>query len=314
MLQPWPFELLAFIVGLCLGSFLNVCISRLPEHQSLTKPASHCPQCQAAIRWFDNIPLLSFLLLRARCRHCKANIPWRYPLVEFSTAVWFAFFGRRIFHTIYAGNYALAPYTSSQWASDFTQHTGFLFLGFLLIGLLVMDWQTHILPDAFALTGTAIGFVLTCAQALFLAPGQGDIHLHPRNNLRMSSPGSMAIQGDVFLTGAESLVLGRVGAILAAAGLILLIRYAYKKLRHREGLGLGDAKLMAMIAAFLGFWPAMLAFFVGIVLCAGYAVTLLARRRANALTRLPLGTFLCIGGLVAALLGIPLLNWYSSLL
>jgi leader peptidase (prepilin peptidase)/N-methyltransferase len=313
MPQPWPFELLAFIIGLCLGSFLNVCISRLPEHQSLTKPGSRCPQCHAPIRWYDNIPLLSFILLRGRCRDCKARIPWRYPLAELAMGTWFYMTARSITSVVERSHdfgYDASAFTPAYFLSA----SVFAILGFLLIGLLVMDWQTHILPDAFTLTGTAIGFVLTCAQALFLVPGQGDIHLHPRNNLRMSSPGSMAIQGDVFLTGAESLVLGRVGAILAVAGLILLIRYAYKKLRHREGLGLGDAKLMAMIAAFLGFWPAMLAFFVGIVLCAGYAVTLLARRRATALTRLPLGTFLCIGGLVAALFGIPLLSWYSSLL
>jgi len=84
------------------------------------------------------------------------------------------------------------------------------------------------------------------------------------------------------------------------------------KLRGREGMGLGDAKLMAMLAAFLGFWPAMLAFFVGVVLCAVYAVTLLARRRGTALSRLPLGTFLCIGGLFTALFGSQVLAWYGG--
>jgi leader peptidase (prepilin peptidase)/N-methyltransferase len=96
--------------------------------------------------------------------------------------------------------------------------------------------------------------------------------------------------------------------------LVLLIRWLYKKLRGKEGLGLGDAKLMAMLAAFLGFWPAILAMFVGVVLCAVYAVTLLARRRADAQTRLPLGTFLSIGGLVAALFGPGIIDWYRLLL
>ena len=169
-----------------------------------------------------------------------------------------------------------------------------------------MDWRTQTLPDAFTLTGTAIGFALTCVQALFLAPGEGDVHL--KHSLRMSSPGSMAATGDVFLTGPEALVLGRIGAIVAAAGLVLLIRWLYKKLRGKEGLGLGDAKLMAMMAAFLGFWPAMLAGFVGVILCATYAVVLLARGRATGQTRLPLGSFLSIGGLVAALFGERLID------
>ena len=175
-----------------------------------------------------------------------------------------------------------------------------------------MDWRTHTLPDAFTLTGTAIGIALTCVQALFLAPGEGDIHL--KHSLRISSPGSMAATGDVFLTGPEALVLGRIGAIIAAAGLVLLIRWLYKKLRAKEGLGLGDAKLMAMIAAFLGFWPAILTGFVGVVLCAVYAVVLLARKRADGQTRLPLGSFLSIGGLIAALFGATIIGWYRSLL
>jgi leader peptidase (prepilin peptidase)/N-methyltransferase len=120
--------------------------------------------------------------------------------------------------------------------------------------------------------------------------------------------------GNVVLTGPEHLILGRLLAIVAAAAVVLVIRFTYLKLRGREGLGLGDAKLMGMLAAFLGFWPAMLAFFVGIVLCAGYALTLVARRRATALTRLPLGTFLCLGGLFAALAGPQVIAWYQSLL
>jgi leader peptidase (prepilin peptidase)/N-methyltransferase len=95
---------------------------------------------------------------------------------------------------------------------------------------------------------------------------------------------------------------------------VLLIRFVYKLLRGREGLGLGDAKLMAMIAGFLGFWPAMLAMFVGIVLCSLYALGLIVRGKAGAATRLPLGSFLCVGGLVAAVFGPGIIAWYSALL
>jgi leader peptidase (prepilin peptidase)/N-methyltransferase len=195
-----------------------------------------------------------------------------------------------------------------------TQFVTWSILGFLLIGLIVMDWQTHTLPDAFTLTGGLIGFVLVFVQAAFLAPGEGDIHFDPRRNLRLSSPGSFVAKGDVFMTGPEHLVLGRLLAILCAAGLLLFIRWAYKQLRGREGLGIGDAKLLGMIAAFLGFWPAMLALFVGVVMCSVYALAQLTRRKATAATRLPLGSFLSIGGLVAALVGAPLIAWYSSLL
>jgi leader peptidase (prepilin peptidase)/N-methyltransferase len=305
------FEADAFLVGLLFGSLLNVCIVRLPLHKSIVRPCSHCPRCGALIHWYDNIPILSFILLRAKCRKCKAPIPWRYPLVELAVGLWFYL----AFTHFYFRDSLLHCFGNPLGVGDLPLAIdGFAFaiLGFLLIGLLVTDWQTQTLPDAFTLTGTAIGFMLTCVQALFLAPGEGDIHL--RHSIRMSSPGSMAAQGDVFLTGPEALVLGRIGAIVGAACLVLLIRWFYKKLRRQEGMGLGDVKLMAMIAAFLGFWSTMLALFVGVILCAAFAVVLLARRRADGQTRLPLGSFLSIGGLIAALFGPAIIEWYRSLL
>jgi leader peptidase (prepilin peptidase)/N-methyltransferase len=306
MFVPFLFELPAFLLGLLFGSFLNVCISRLPAHRSVSRPRSHCPSCHALIRWHDNIPLLSWVLLRGRCRRCQQPISWRYPAVELTFGLWLAF-----------AAHAARLLFGAPLASDLlVQHTldalGFAILGFLLIGLLVMDWQTHTLPNAFTLTGILLGFVLICIRAAFLAPHQYDVILHGQNPL--TSPGNVVDRGNVVLTGPEHLVLGRLLAIVLAACLILLIRAAYKALRHREGLGLGDAKLLAMLAAFLGFWPAMLALFLGVILCSIYALILIGRRRATALTRVPLGTFLCIGGLLTAVVGEALLTWYKSLL
>jgi leader peptidase (prepilin peptidase)/N-methyltransferase len=243
--------------------------------------------------------------------------------VELAFALWWSFYVLWLIHDLpamgqllntqnpHGPSHAVLVSSVSSIAIALIAHA---ILGFLLLGLLVMDWRTHKLPDAFTLTGSLLGFVLICTQAIFLAPGQGDIHFSPNHSLRLSSPGSYVAKGDVFMTGPEHLVLGRLLAMLAAAGLILLIRWLYMAVRRREGLGLGDAKLLAMIAAFLGFAPAMLALFVGVILCAGYAVILLARGRATAATRLPLGSFLCLGGLLAALFATPLLAWYSTLL
>ncbi|HZQ45209.1 MAG TPA: prepilin peptidase [Acidobacteriaceae bacterium] len=306
------FELPAFLLGLLFGSFLNVCISRLPEHRSVVKPRSHCPKCLAPIQWYDNVPLLSWALLAGRCRKCKGAIPWRYPAVELATGLWFALVASRF----------LSLGSASEWVDVASGRpyvlgtslglVAILILGFLLIGLVVMDWQTHTLPDAFTLTGTAIGFFLVCVQAIFLPRGVYDIHVNPKISLRMSSPGSFQSRGDVFMTGPEHLVWGRVLAICAAAAIPWLIRALYKAARKQEGLGLGDVKLMAMIAAFLGFASAMVAFFVGVILGAVYGIVLLARRRATTASQIPLGTFLCIGGLVAALLGGPMVTWYRG--
>ncbi len=311
MSLAWLIELAAFAIGLLLGSFLNVCISRLPRGESIVHPRSHCPHCGHPIRWQDNFPLLSWLVLRGRCRDCRQPISWRYPAVELATGMWFAVSVAVLWHGLlhHAPN---AP--ASATARLLLDGAGVLLLGFGLIGLMVMDWQTHTLPDAFTLTGAALGFLLVCAQAVFYAPGEGDIHFTPRHSLRMSSPGSFAAKGDVFLTGTEALVLGRLVAILGAAGVLLLIRATYKALRGREGMGLGDAKLMAMIAAFLGFGDAMLSFFLGMIACASYALYLLARRRATAATKLPLGSFLAAGGLLTALVGEAILTWYKGLL
>ena len=311
MLSVVPLELAVFFLGLLFGSFLNVCIARLPHGGSVVRPRSHCPHCLETISWYDNIPLLSWILLAAKCRHCKGAIPWQYPLVELGTGLWFALSAGLLQHALTTGVPLPSP---DQAIRLILSGVGVMLLGFGLIGLIVMDWQTHTLPDAFTLIGALAGFLLVCAQAVFLKPGEGDIHFSPRSSMRLSSPGSFAARGDVFLTGTEAMVMGRIAAILAAAGVLLLIRALYKALRGREGMGLGDAKLLAMIAGFLGFGDAMLSFFLGMIACSIYAIYLLARGRATTMTKLPLGSFLAAGGLVTALLGEAVLTWYKGLL
>jgi leader peptidase (prepilin peptidase)/N-methyltransferase len=304
-------QFLGFLLGLLLGSFLNVCISRIPRGESIVFPASNCPTCKHPIRWFDNIPFLSWLLLRGHCRDCKTPIPWRYPVVELATGIWFFLAVNQIWHALWVNGYtAIANHNAA-----FLIFAGIAFaiLGFLLIGLIVMDWQTHRLPDAFTLTGIATALFLVCIQAIFLGPTDDQIVLNSAHQLRLRSPGSFASRGNVFLTGPESLIFGRIAAVIGAALILLLVRWVYKALRHREGLGLGDVKLLAMIAAFLGFWPAILTLFIGVLFASSYAILLLIRGRANSLTRLPLGSFLSIAGLFTALAGQPILAWYTSL-
>jgi len=308
MVTPLVFELPAFFLGLLFGSFLNVCISRLPDHRSLSKPRSHCPHCSNTIAWHDNIPLLSWILLRARCRHCKEPISWRYPAVELSFALWLTFAARTAFPLLKPGISTIA------FAATFIDAVALAILGFLLIGLLVMDWHTQRLPDAFTLTGIGIALFLVCAQAIFLRPGDGDIVLSSDHQLRLSSPGSFAAQGNVFLTGPEALIFGRIAAACAAALILLAVRWLYKRLRGREGMGLGDVKLFAMIAAFLGFSQSLLALFAGVLAAGLYGLALLTLRRATSTTRIPFGSFLAAGGLFAALFGPALIPWYANLL
>ena len=180
-------------------------------------------------------------------------------------------------------------------------------LGFLLIGLMVMDWQTQLLPDVFTLGGIALSFLFTCTRAIFLAPNEDEVLLN-NQHIQISSPGSSAGQGNVFLTGPERLLGEWLLAVAAAVVALLLIRWLYRVLRHREGMGLGDVKLFALLAAFLGFWSATLALFLGALIASVYAVVLLARGRAAATSKLAFGSFLAVGGLLAALYGEKLIQ------
>jgi len=311
MLSPLAFELPALLLGLLFGSFLNVLISRLPRRESIVTPRSHCPHCSTPIRWYDNIPLLSWITLRARCRSCKQPISWRYPAVELAAGLWFFLIAARAASEGSRSRNLTAPGLGSPDIPLLIWAFSLAILGLLLIALIVIDWQHQLLPDALTFPGILLSFLLTSAGAIFVGP-QRDIHLHRRNPL--TSPGAVIDRGNLLLTGPEAVLGQWLLSVLAAAAVLLIIRAAYKLLRHRDGMGLGDVKLLAMIAAFLGFWPAMLALFLGVLLATLYAVNLLARRRADALTRLPFGSFLGAGGLLSALVGPQIIAWYKTLL
>lgn len=312
MTPVWIYQIAGFVLGLLLGSFLNLCIARLPRHESVVTPRSRCPQCRTTIRWYDNIPVLSWLLLRGRCRDCKAGIAWQYPLVELGTAAWFCLCVSRFF-SAYSSSHDFGGAFTDQDFQQVIVSASLAILGFLLIGLMVMDWQTLRLPDAFTLAGIAIGVFLVCTQTLFLGPTEGQIRL-ANHHITLRAPGSGRAEGNLFLTGTEALIMGRVAAICGAALILLLIRWGYKALRKREGMGLGDVKLIAMIAAFLGFWPAVVALFAGTFAASIYGVFLLILGRANGLTKLAFGSFLAAGGLFAALFGNRLIEMYAALL
>ncbi|MHB1021025.1 MAG: prepilin peptidase [Acidobacteriaceae bacterium] len=269
------FTLFLFLLGLAFGSFLNVCIVRLPLDESIIKPRSRCPRCSTPLRKRDNIPLVSWLLLHGRCRFCEWQIPLHYPLVELAMGVYFALCGLHFGITVHA--------------------LGAMILGFLLLGLMVMDWQTGLLADDFTLGGIFVGILVYIASVYALP--------EPR--------------GSVILTAPEDAILVRMFAIAGAALVPLSIRWIYQKTRKREGLGLGDVKMLAMIAAFLGFWQTMLVLFLAIVAGALYAIGLLMAYRAGKSTEgsrgaipLPFGVFLGLAGFYTVFWGSQTLAWY----
>jgi len=281
----------AGLFGLAFGSFLNVCLSRWPAGESIVHPHSHCRNCDHTLAWWENIPLFSWLALRGRCHKCHAWIGWRYPLVEFAVGALWAAQAWRLTSDIFAELLGTAPEVSPNFFWPVPLIAMMLF-SWLLLALLALDAEHLWLPDFLTWPGIALGILYSAANEQHRVWG---------------------ISGSFI---PWKFLGGRLLAILAAAALILVIRWTYWLIRRREGIGLGDAKLMALLAAWLGLPGALLAFFLGITLGAIVSVALLAlpnrpgSPRAWALKKLPLGTFLCIGGIVSSLWGPPLIAAY----
>jgi leader peptidase (prepilin peptidase) / N-methyltransferase len=278
----------AALLGLAFGSFLNVCVSRWPKGESIVKPRSYCDGCGRTLTWWENIPLLSWLALRGCCRACCAWIGWRYPLVEISVAAIWALI---VWRSLQPPNFWLS---ASNPNPALSLEGSLLWMAFLwvLVFLAALDFEHYWIPDVVTIPMILLGFALP-----FL---------------------SLAQAHHMFMARSDNwgLLIDRALEILAAAGLILLIRWVYWLIRRREGVGLGDAKLMAMLAAWLGIEGALLSFGIGVVLGALVALLLLARRSKEtqsqswALQKLPLGTFLCIGGIVSGLWGERIIEAY----
>src|ERR1039457_619201 len=272
----------AGLLGLAFGSFLNVCLSRWPAHESIVSPRSHCRNCEHTLAWSENIPLVSWLILRGRCSNCHTAISWRYPLVELAVGTLWVTAAWRSYHAFSPLEFAV----------------GLMFLVWILVGLAVLDAEHFWLPDVITLPRIAVGFFWW-----FFQGEQAGWALNDHDT----------IWEDTKVVGIRLL------GILAAAALILFIRWLYKLIRHREGIGLGDAKLMALLAAWLGLPGAFLAFAMGAVLGSLAALVVLAVPSARtdphswATSNLPLGTFLCIGGIVSSLWGQTIIDAYLHL-
>lgn len=265
---------LAFLAGLLIGSFLNVCIFRLPRDLSVVQPRSFCPACEKTISWYDNIPLVSYILLRARCRNCGERIPLRYPLVELATAVAFA---------VCVSSLGVSPA-----AFEYSIFSA------ILITLIASDLEERILPDEFTLGGMVIG--LAFSPFVPLDPGFAHLLLPLSMDLRWKSMGESVL-----------------GAAIPS-GVLWLLGWTYLKLRHREGLGLGDVKMIAMVGAFLGLNLALLTLIAASLLgsVVGF-VYILAKRKDAATYEIPFGSFLGMAALGVAIFGKVVMVWYSGI-
>ncbi len=256
---------LAALLGLLAGSFLNVCIYRFPRDLSVVRPRSFCPECEKPIAWYDNVPLLSFVLLKGRCRHCGKPIPARYPIVEALTAA--------LFFSFVA---ALGP---------------------SLVGMIFADFEERILPDEFTLGGLLAGLALS-----WVIPIQdGTVEFF------------LAVAGAPLKGPALSLVESIVGAAIPS-GFLWLTGVLFQKLRHKEGLGFGDVKMVATVGAFMGLRGSMLTLIVGSLLGSVMGlIYILVTRKDHSSYELPFGSFLGIAAIGVSLMTQSVIAWYAGL-
>jgi leader peptidase (prepilin peptidase) / N-methyltransferase len=292
MVLIWA-TVIAGVLGLAFGSFLNVCVSRWPDEKSVLKPRSYCPGCQRTLAWWENIPLVSWLFLRGRCRTCHEPIGYRHPLVELAVGGLWAF---SVWHLL-----TLTPQQNFDALSYIDIINGFAELVFiwLLVGLAALDAENLWLPDRLILPGIALGFMLSVARpALETYYFSGDYAVWQHR------------------TGTE-VAYWFLGVVISA-GVVAVVRFLYKLLRGKEGIGLGDVKLMAMLGGWLGAKVALLAFGIGVITAAGYGLIALVNPAAHPSRdewrerKLPFGAFLCLGGIVGGFWGVPIVAAYIN--
>lgn len=295
MQDPRIAVMLGFLAagGACVGSFLNVVAYRLPRRcMSVSKPRSRCPKCTSLIGWRDNIPVVSWLLLRGRCRNCASPISVRYPAVELATAALFV----ALAHLL-----PLAPAALIEPAKHAEAWITYLAAATItsgLIALTLIDWDWQILPDPITKGGMLLGPLL-----LLFAPGlqPATAWLNAVKVAGVPLVESIGVRGVVALHG----VLGEV----VAGGSLWIIGVLGSKAFGREAMGFGDVKMMAAMGGVLGLW-ALLA--LGVAALVG-AVVGIAMKGVGRGRYVPFGPFLALGMWTVMLRGEPMLDAWLGL-
>ena len=242
--------IIVFIFGSIWGSFSNVCIRRIPNNTSVIKGRSHCPSCNKLIKWYDNIPLISFLILKARCRDCSTTIDVKYFIIELISAL----------------NFVLIFYLfgfSSTTILFFILSIGFLIIFFI-------DLKHFIIPNEITYPLMMLGFIKS---------------FDPNLNLVL------------FPNFIDSLIGGFFGYVI-----IWLVIFIYKKFRNKEGMGLGDAKLVSVIGFWFGWVSIPFVIFFSSAIALIKVIPDLIKNKKNLSSEIPFGPYLIVGCLTFLIL------------
>ena len=278
------FAAFAFSLGSTLASFLNVCIWRIPRGESVVKPASHCPKCNAPIRWWQNIPVISWLMLRGKCASCRERISPRYVLIEILGGTLFLFAYLQWAMPFFLGRDPLLgmspiynPYLLAVYA--------IAYMG-LILGSFV-DIDHYWIPDRVTIGGIVLGIPLNLAAFVAFIGG-------------WAGPQTWRI-AEWHLWG---LLLGFLG--------LWSLGFVFSKLFRKEAMGFGDVKLLGAIGAFFGPVAVVFTLVVSSFFGSAVGIAMMARGRAKMgeFTAIPYGPFLALGTVAWMFWGENLVVWY----
>ena len=256
-------EIWFFILGTALGSFVNVCARRIPAGASVISPRSRCESCETAIRGYHNIPVLSWILLGGKCAYCKEQISIEYPLTELLCG-------------------ALALFLYRKFGVSF-ELLFYLALCLSLVVITLIDMRHLIIPDAVTLPGIAAGVLLNAIKTDW--------------GIAAEAVFSPALS-DFVPAMAEIAVFNSIGGALLGGGAFLLIAAVYRTLRKKEGMGMGDVKLVCMLGAFFGMWGVLVIIFLSSILGTLVGLSVIILRRKDPGHAIAYGPFLSISAVL----------------
>jgi leader peptidase (prepilin peptidase)/N-methyltransferase len=268
-----------FALGAIVGSFLNVVIHRVPNEESIVFPNSACPKCKTPIKFYDNIPVLSWLILGGKCRNCKEAISPRYPAVELLTAL--------LYVLIY-------------WQIGFNPYLAVsLVFVTVIVSLIFIDAEHMILPNVITYPLLVYALLVRLAFPLLLSAEYfTDLYFAPLTYFQ---------HYPLWLVSLFGAVLGG----LVGGGFLWLVGAVWKLLRGVDAMGLGDVKMMFAVGAFLGWRLTILSIFLGAFSGAVIGILVIYRQKEKDLqAQIPFGIFLGIGTILSLLFGEQLIKWY----
>ena len=271
----------SFVFGSVIGSFLNVVIHRVPNERSIVFPNSACPKCGAAIRGYDNVPIVSWLVLRGKCRSCMSPISARYPAVELLTAIVF---------TLVYWQIGFGPFLP----------VALVFIS-AIIALTFIDAEHMILPNVITYPLLIFSILARILFPIFYAGNFfSDVTVWPLTALPPMPAWAVSL-------------LGAILGALVGGGSLWIVGDAWKRLRGVEAMGLGDVKMMAAIGALMGWRLTLLSIFLGAFSGALIgSIIILRQKDRDFQAQIPFGIFLGIGSIVSLLFGERLISWYLA--